>query len=99
MLLAAPLREAYTRATFSRLQLTPAGVAGVRFVCFFHWFFPLFFSTVPKPHPRPLFSSARPYIVSWTGANADDRFEIDLHYGGSYSFGFEDVRHTNNYIV
>ena len=58
-----------------------------------------FFSTVSQTSPSPSFSSARPYIVSWTGANADDRFEIDLHYGGSYSFGFEDVRHTNNYIV
>ena len=98
MLLAAPLREAYTRATFSRLQLTPAGVAGVRFVCFFQCSFHCFFHC-SQTSPSPSFSSARPYIVSWTGANADDRFEIDLHYGGSYSFGFEDVRHTNNYIV
>eukprot|EP00903_Cladosiphon_okamuranus_P010794 g10199.t1 len=30
----------------------------------------------------------RPYVVEWSGASADDRFEIDLHYCGSYSFCF-----------
>eukprot|EP00752_Nemacystus_decipiens_P006737 g6056.t1 len=30
----------------------------------------------------------RPYLVSWSGASPDDRFEIDLHYCGSYSFCF-----------
>ncbi|CAB1111076.1 unnamed protein product [Ectocarpus sp. CCAP 1310/34] len=35
--------------------------------------------------------SGRPYIVSWNGASADDRFEIDLHYCGSYSYCFEEA--------
>lgn len=34
----------------------------------------------------------RPYLVSWGGASPDDRFEIDLHYCGSYSFCFGEVR-------
>lgn len=38
----------------------------------------------------PLFY--RPYLVSWGGASPDDRFEIDLHYCGSYSFCFGEVR-------
>ncbi|CAM9363274.1 unnamed protein product [Hapterophycus canaliculatus] len=28
------------------------------------------------------------FVVSWDGASPDDRFEIDLHYCGSYSFCF-----------
>lgn len=39
-----------------------------------------------------LYVYIRPYIVSWNGASADDRFEIDLHYCGSYSYCFEEVR-------
>ncbi|CAN0515669.1 unnamed protein product, partial [Ectocarpus sp. 8 AP-2014] len=35
--------------------------------------------------------SDMPYIVSWKGASPDDRFEIDLHYCGSYSFCFEEA--------
>ncbi|CAM9959114.1 unnamed protein product, partial [Scytosiphon promiscuus] len=40
-----------------------------------------------------------PYIVSWNGASPDDRFEIDLHFCGSYSFCFDEAENCGFWIA
>ncbi|CAN0176837.1 unnamed protein product [Ectocarpus sp. 6 AP-2014] len=44
-------------------------------------------------------ASGRPYLVSWQGAQADDRFEVDLHYCGSYSFCFGEAEDCGFWIA
>ncbi|CAM9687168.1 unnamed protein product [Ectocarpus sp. 8 AP-2014] len=44
-------------------------------------------------------ASGRPYVVSWQGAQADDRFEVDLHYCGSYSFCFGEAEDCGFWIA
>lgn len=55
--------------------------------------------TVIAPSEGMTVVADRPYIVDWTGADADSIYEIDLHYCGSYSYCFDDDEDCGFYIA